>query len=109
MDHSRHEYARSVGHFTIKPFGLIVLFSVLFVILMVQALPQVDLLDTAFQGNTAPIVVHARATSHLVLHADLNLSSISSLASGVGVRQVLLALDSDTGQSLPIFHHNLRC
>jgi hypothetical protein len=37
--------------------------GVLLAILLVQALPQVNLLDTAFHRNTAPVVVHSQATA----------------------------------------------
>jgi|HubBroStandDraft_6_1064221.scaffolds.fasta_scaffold00005_75 hypothetical protein len=47
----------------IKPSSLIVLASVVFVMLVIVYLPDVDLLDTAFQRGTAPITIHALATS----------------------------------------------
>jgi hypothetical protein len=43
--------------------SLIVLGFVVFVMLVIVVLPDVDLLDTAFQRDTAPIAVHAQATS----------------------------------------------
>ena len=46
-----------------KPSSLILLGSVVFVILLLVVLPDVDPLDTAFQRGTAPISVHAQATS----------------------------------------------
>ena len=46
-----------------KPSSLIVLGSVIFVMLLIVVLPDVDLLDTAFQRGTAPIVLHTRGTS----------------------------------------------
>ena len=47
----------------IKPSSLIVLGSVVVVMLLIVVLPDVDLLDTAFQRGTAPIAIHAQATS----------------------------------------------
>ncbi len=47
----------------IAPSSLIVLGCVVFVMLVIVVLPGVDLLDTAFQRGTAPIAVHAQATS----------------------------------------------
>jgi hypothetical protein len=47
----------------IKPSSLIVLGSVIFIMLLIVVLPDVDLLDTAFQRGTAPIAIHAQATS----------------------------------------------
>jgi hypothetical protein len=48
---------------TIKRSSLFVLASVLFVMLVIVVLPYVDLLDTAFHRGTAPVAVHAQATS----------------------------------------------
>jgi len=47
----------------IGPSSLIALGCVVFVMLVIVVLPDVDLLDTAFQRGTAPITVHAQATS----------------------------------------------
>jgi hypothetical protein len=52
-----------MAQWKIKPASLIVLGSVVLVMLLIVVLPDVDLLDTAFQRGTAPIVVHAQATS----------------------------------------------
>jgi hypothetical protein len=47
----------------IRPASLILLGSAVFVILLLVVLPNVDPLDTAFQRGTAPITIHAEATS----------------------------------------------
>jgi hypothetical protein len=52
-----------VGSFTISRPALILLLGVLAVITLVLVLPQVDLLDTAFQRNTSPLALRARVTS----------------------------------------------
>src|ERR1022692_3220066 len=52
-----------MAQWRIKPSSLIVLGSVVCVMLLIVVLPDVDLLDTAFQLGTAPIVIHAQATS----------------------------------------------
>jgi hypothetical protein len=52
-----------MARWRIKPSSLIVLGSVIFVMLLIVVLPDVDLLDTAFQRGTAPISIHAQATS----------------------------------------------
>jgi len=52
-----------MGAWGIRPLGLWILMGVLLAILLVQALPQVNLLDTAFQRNSAPVVVHSHATA----------------------------------------------
>jgi hypothetical protein len=47
----------------IKPADVIILVSVFFIMLVIVVAPDFDLLDTAFHRGTAPVVVHARATS----------------------------------------------
>jgi hypothetical protein len=47
----------------IKRWGLVLLLTQLFVITLVQVRPQVDLPDTAFQGDSEPLAVHAIAVS----------------------------------------------
>jgi hypothetical protein len=42
---------------------LFVLFSMVFIMLLIVYLPDVDLPDTAFHQGTAPLVVHARANA----------------------------------------------
>ena len=50
-------------HWTISRLSVGLLLGVLTVIVLVLVLPQVDLLDTAFHGGTAPILVHTRGTA----------------------------------------------
>ncbi len=64
----------------IAPSSLIVLGCVVFVMLVIVVLPGVDLLDTAFQRGTAPIAVHAQATSPpAALTADASPEMLSGL------------------------------
>lgn len=72
-----------MGSFTIRPLGLVVLLGFLAVITLILILPQVDLLDTAFQRNTSPLAIHAR--------------SISAARTGAQIRQFRLRL----GTSIP--------
>ena len=43
--------------------ALVLLGSLIFVMLLIVVLPDVDLPDAAFNGGTAPVVVHAHATA----------------------------------------------
>jgi hypothetical protein len=43
--------------------GLVILGCLIFLMLLILYLPDVDLPDAAFHGGTAPVVVHAHATS----------------------------------------------
>jgi hypothetical protein len=52
-----------MSQWRLKPWALVLLFSVVVIMLVIVILPDVDLLDTAFHNNTAPIVVHALANS----------------------------------------------
>ena len=51
-----------MGCFTIKRPALLLLLSLLAIIALILILPQVDLLDTAFQRNTSPLALRARGT-----------------------------------------------
>ena len=51
-----------MARWNIKPAALILLGGLVFVMLLIVVLPDVDLLDTAFHQDTAPVVVHARGT-----------------------------------------------
>ena len=61
--HSGKSNTLNMARWKIKPSSLVILGSVIFVMLLIVVLPDVDLLDTAFQRGTAPIAVHAQGTS----------------------------------------------
>jgi hypothetical protein len=52
-----------MSRWNVKPWALFVLGGVVFLMLLILYLPDVDLPDTAFHGGTAPVVVHAKANS----------------------------------------------
>ena len=52
-----------MSQWNIKPSGLLILACVIFLMLLIVVLPDVDLPDAAFHNDTAPAVVHAHATS----------------------------------------------
>lgn len=52
-----------MSRWTLKPWALFVLGCVVFLMLLIVILPDVDLPDTAFHNGNAPIVVHAQVTS----------------------------------------------
>ncbi len=51
-----------MSRWNIKASTLIILSCVVFLMLLIVILPDVDLPDTAFHRGTAPVLVHARAT-----------------------------------------------
>jgi len=52
-----------MSRWNIKTSTLVILACLIFVMLVIVILPDVDLLDMAFHQGTAPLVVHARALS----------------------------------------------
>jgi hypothetical protein len=66
-----------MSRWTLKPWALLVLGSVVFLMLLIVILPDVDLPDTAFHSGNAPIVVHARVTS---APATINVAAAFRLA-----------------------------
>src|SRR5271167_644786 len=53
----------AMGRWTIKPSVWFLLMGLLFLVVLILVLPEVDLPDTAFHRGTAPVDVHARVTS----------------------------------------------
>lgn len=52
-----------MSNWNIKTSGLVILGCLIFLMLLILYLPDVDLPDVAFHNGTAPVVVHAHATS----------------------------------------------
>jgi hypothetical protein len=51
-----------MSQWKIKTPALLILVGLIFLMLLIVVLPDVDLPDIAFHGGTAPVVVHAHAT-----------------------------------------------
>ena len=52
-----------MSQWNIKPSTLFILSCLVFIMLLIVVLPDVDLDDMAFHQGTAPLVVHARVTT----------------------------------------------
>ncbi len=52
-----------MSQWKINTFGLVVLGCLIFLMLLIVYLPDVDLPDAAFHSGTAPVVLNAHATS----------------------------------------------
>jgi len=52
-----------MSQWNIKASSLFILSCIVFLMLLIVVLPDVDLPDTAFHRGTAPVVVHSAATS----------------------------------------------
>jgi len=99
-----------MGRWTIKPSYLFVLMTLLFLIVVILILPEVDLPDTAFHGNSAPVDVHSRVTS-----APNFLSVGTLLPFGFSAhptshrREHSLVFAHASSSFLPLLHRSLRC
>jgi len=95
---------------TIKPLGLFVLMSLLFLIALILILPQVDLPDTAFNRGTAPVDVHARSISTPGLVSVNQPVTQNFLAPPTSRRREdFLFSGYAISSSRPLLHRSLRC
>jgi len=69
-----------VGQWNVKTTTLIILGGVIFLMLLIVVLPDVDLPDTAFHRDTAPVVVHDQATAAPVAVAVAAIFQLSHVA-----------------------------
>jgi hypothetical protein len=96
-------------NWTIKPSALLVLIGLFTVILLVLVLPQVDLLDTAFQRGTSPVTLHSQATATpIVLTASVAANSLVSVRSGEAQLEVVHPAGSAAPNFLPILLRSIR-
>jgi hypothetical protein len=98
-----------VGSFSLKPWSLMALLGMLAVIILILVLPQVDLLDTAFQINTSPLAANARVTAGPLVSAPIILIGFF-----FGMRTCPLYGESEKsklalGEPAQILNHTLRC
>ena len=78
--------------------------------LFVQVLPQVDLPDTAFHRNTAPIVAKARFTgASIALTSTVSTLSVTGIRSPAVKREQLLTSTVPGKKFLPILLCSLLC
>jgi len=94
----------------ISRFGWVLLVATLTIIVLVHVLPQVDLLDTAFHGNTAPLVVHALGTvAPLLMNFSLTLHYVPSAGGSASGREFNDSPDAARLDGLQILNSTLRC
>ena len=100
----------NMARWKIKPSSLVILGSVIFVMLLIVVLPDVDLLDTAFQRGTAPIAVHAQGTSApAAVSIPDAFRFLPATAAAFRHFQAVRALVGDAPPNfLPILLHSLR-
>jgi hypothetical protein len=99
-----------MSRWNVKTSTLILLGSVVFIVLLLVVLPNVDPPDTAFHRGTAPVVVHAQATA--TPPATL-VASAFQIASAVAHEWIPLRLAASAvlspNDSLPILLCSIRC
>jgi hypothetical protein len=98
-----------VNSFRIKAPALVLLLGLLAVITLILVLPDVDLLDTAFQRNTS--LVALRAYFHSVLQFRSTAALLCfflSLAISLRAWKGQLFIRA-LAEPLQILHHSLRC
>lgn len=99
-----------MGRWTIGPSRLFVLASLLFLIVLILVLPQVDLPDTAFHGGTAPVDVHSRVTSASGwLSVSTSTQFCFSAKTASRRHEQALVFAHATSSFLPLLHRSLRC
>jgi hypothetical protein len=99
-----------MGRWGIRPSALCILLCVLVSILLVQALPQVDLLDTAFHRGTAPVVIHSQATAApawITLSSELTTFAAPECPRCSGLQG--LDLIRNSADFIPVLPRALRC
>jgi hypothetical protein len=97
-------------NWTIKPGALFILFGLLSVILLILVLPQVDLLDTAFQRDSSPVTIHSQATAApVVLTATVAATSLVSVQTWESYPQDAHPSGSAVANFRPILLGSLRC
>ena len=99
-----------MSQWNVKASTLAILSCVVFLMLLIVVLPDVDLPDTAFHRGTAPVVVHAAATA---APAAVMVGAIFQVpASGMASRPIrglgTVALISDPNFR-PILLRSIRC
>ncbi len=109
MRNKRGVILDTVSHWTIKRGSVIFLCSALLVILLVQVLPQVDLLDTAFHLGTAPMVIHSQSIAPPILQTFLGSFTFSLSPNGNFRPDYHHRFLPESIRGLEILHQSFRC
>lgn len=109
MQNTRATIIGSVSQWTIKRGPVVLLCCALLVILLVQVLPQVDLLDTAFHLGTAPIVIHSQSVAPPVFQILLLSLSFSLSLNGNSRQDDQRRFSFESLRGFEILHQSFRC
>jgi hypothetical protein len=99
-----------MAQWNVKTSNLFILSCVVFLMLLILVLPDVDLPDTAFHRGTAPSVLHAQATAApaaVTVAAVFQFSDAAEACSPSCQTADLVA--SPDPNSLPILLRSIRC
>ena len=99
----------NTGRWTIKLSSALLLLSVLVVIVLILVLPDVDLLDTAFQRGTAPLTARSQANASPVFRLISGSHHFSLPSPVVVFRNSSQTCVPDTNSRFPILYRSLRC
>jgi hypothetical protein len=99
----------NVRNWAINRRSTILLLGVLLVIVLVLVLPQVDLLDTAFQLGTAPIVIHSVATGNPVFQILSMLFAFFLTVAGIVGHRCLRDPSPIRIYKIEVLNHSFRC
>lgn len=109
MQNKREAILDTVNRWTIKRGPVVLLCSVLLVILLVQILPQVDLLDMAFHLGTAPIVIHSQSVAPPIFQALLLSLAFSLSQNGNSTQDFQRRFSFESIRGFEILHQSFRC
>ena len=99
-----------MSNWNIKTPTLIILGGLIFLMLLILVLPDVDLPDTAFHRGTAPVVVHAQVTSAPPAVIVAVLTPIHSFAPHLwGMYRSVAFSDALDPNFRPILLQSIRC
>ena len=100
----------TVAKWNVSPAISFLLLALLLVIGLIQVLPQVDLPDTAFHEDTAPVVTKLRAVAAPILSSVIvRLDLQPSMATRSEVRERYVRPSLASGNMVPILLCSLLC
>ena len=100
---------RIMSRWKVNPSKVIILGSLIWVMLLIVYLPDVDLDDMAFHQGTAPLVVHAKATTAPATIAVATVFPLPSPGFATPLSTSEVIGDALDPNSRPILLRSIRC
>ena len=102
--------SRIVAKWNVAPIVSVFMLGILMLIGLIQVLPQVDLPDTAFHEDTAPVVMKFRiAAAPVIVSAIATLGTQLSAPTNIVWNVLSLRPSRISGNLVPILHCSLLC